>query len=400
MFRCHLWTAAFISALLLAGCAKDSARNGSGTDPGSATGIDDTPPKPVRAGPPPPPLAIVKGTGDLGRADYGDKRTTSFTIQNNTRKALTLQVIHKTCECAALGIKPAEVPAGETAEVTMTWVPKFQPSESQIRTDLLRAVIRAKEDSRLELTLEARGQVTPALQVSLPRGPLNFDRLELGELKTGKKELAALIYAKDPKHKGFTLEAKSSSPGIKLVPPQPTRLDPAELAQLGAADGYRLNIRCTEGLAVGSFNEVVRVKSSVYPNHELELAVEGYVDAGAVTTAPPLASVSLPEKIDLATGYKCPPITLTLNFEPGRTLTLEKVEPAFLQVTLKKVKDNVWQINVEVPAGEEAIKKGPSAAQAEEYLLTGWDRGVITFKTDHSLVPLFKLPVDASRFKR
>jgi hypothetical protein len=387
------------AGLLFLGCAKDPTKDSSETvDKGTVSTTPAT--RPAETAPSATGLVVVRGSGDLGTADYGEKRSTSFTIKNQTRKTVNLQVIHKSCECSALEVKPMELPAGDSAIVTMDWQPKFHPTETKMHVDLLRAVIRAKEDPRLEVTLEARGRIVPALQVSLPRGRLNFDRLELADLKTGKKELAAVIFTTDAKHKGFTLEARSSTPGIKLVPPQPVRLDAAEMSQLGAVDGYRLNIRCAEGLPVGSFNELVRVKSSIYGNHELDLPVEGYVDAGAVSTNPPLASVHLPEKIDLATGYRCTPITLTLNFEPGRMLAVESVEPAFLQVTTKKVMDNVWQINVEVPAGEAAIRKGLPAKQAEEFLVTGWDRGAITFKTDHSLVPVLKIPVDASQFKR
>jgi len=390
--------------LLFSACSRSSNENQAhsvlnppATEPGkSAPGDSTKKPLPATAS----GLSLMQGHGDLGDADYGEKKSTQFTVKNSSGKAITLDVTEKSCACAGIEIKPTEVPADGTAEVTLWWAPKLgQVDKPEEGKDKVTVRLQARDKPDVYLRLEAHGNVKPALHVQLPRGKLDFGFVDLGQLKSGSKELAAVVYTKDPARKGFTLTPKSSSPGLKIVPAEPERLGAADLARLSAVDGYRLNIRCGEGLPIGRFQEIIWLKSDVYPDRPLEVHVDGWVETGAVSVQPELA-VSMPETIELAKGYKCPPLTVTLNFEPNRTLTLEKVAPAFLQVKLEKVKENVWRVEVQVPAGEEAIRKHLTPEQMEEYTVTGFDAGTLTFKTDHPLVPVLQIAVPDGKFKR
>jgi hypothetical protein len=392
--------------VLIAGCgAKESSP--AGTPSGANVGGGDS----ALAIPPPAKpaepvvkqqtgLVLVQGNGNLGEADYGEKRSTSFTVKNATGKAVTLEVAEKSCECAGLEIKPAELPADGTGTVTMSWIPKLaQTPESGTMIVKLTATLQAREQPEKRLRLEASGRIVPALYVSLPRGILNFGRIQLGDLKAGNKHLPIIIYTTDPKRKGFTLEAKSGSPGIKLDPP-PKRLVPADLNIVGAVDGFRINLKAIEGLPVGTFRELVHLKSDVYPDHPLEVSVEGFVESGAASIAP-TEVISLPEKINIKDGYKCPSLTITLNFEPGRTLELVSVEPAFLKVTQTKVAADTWRIDVEVPPGMDTLLRMVKKPELlEQYIISGFEPGAITFKTNHKQVPVLKIGVPDGQLVR
>jgi hypothetical protein len=170
------------------------------------------------------------------------------------------------------------------------------------------------------------------------------------------------------------------------------------LVHLQAVDGYRINVQCREGLPIGKFRETLFLQTSVYKDHDLELAVEGQVDCGAVSFS--TDSLQLPDRIPLEQGYHCPPLEISLRGQPNRTLKLVDVHPKFLAVELMHKKANLWQLRVRVPAGEKELRKLIPPDQLDEYISYGFDSGSITLHTDHSLLPVLKIPVSGSQLTR
>lgn len=341
------------------------------------------------------PLKVVRGTGELGDADYGDQRACTFTVQNESGKQLTLFVADKSCACAGVDVSPATVAPLRTAEVTVHWSPKLDQSageEARVRT-----TIQAKEDSKATLTLEGRGRIHPSLFVNLPRGELDFGRMDVADLKQGR-ELAIEVYTQDSARKDFTLHAIAAHAGLKLTPPEPQRLTKDRMEALRAIAGYRINIQCGEGLPVGRFRETVTLESNAYPDRALEVAVTGWVESGAVTVNP--EAVSLPEAVPLATGYKAPPLEITLRGEPDRTLTFVRAQPSFLQVQVEPVQSNVWRVRVSIPATEAELGKALSSEELQKVLTYGFGDGYLLFSTSHSRLPTLSVPVPGRRFQR
>ena len=335
------------------------------------------------------------GTGSFGVADYGEEKTCTFRVRNGTRQAVTLVVTEKSCECAGVQMTPDRLGPSDEADVVVSWIPKIdQEVDRDVR---VRATVAAKENRRWRLVLEARGRIDPALRLNLPRGELDFGRLSLADLKRGKS-LAIEVYTQKDRHRGFTIEASSSSRGLQLSPPK--RLDRDRLEALMAVDGYRITITCRDGLPLGRFRETVRLRSSVYPDRDLNVTVFGWLESGAVSVRPEV--VNLPERIPIDKGYRCPAVEVTLRGEPDRTLKLVRYRPRFLQVQVAPVqgKKNTWRITVAIPAGEEALRRHVSAKEWEQYLSYGFTDGELVFETNHSLVPVLRIPVPSAQFER
>jgi hypothetical protein len=341
-------------------------------------------------------LTIVSGEGALGDADYGQRKTTVFTLKNDTTKQLNLIVADKSCECAGVEIKPTTVAPGQTTQVTVAWMPKL--SQSTVDAVRVRTTVQAENNPAFKVLLEADGRIKPTLRMNLPDGHLEFGKLLVGDLKDGRKELGIEVYAQDAAKKGFTLTAKSLSPGLEVGKPEPLSAD--RLSALNAAGGYRINVRAVPGLPAGAFREIVRLNSDVYPNRDLDVIVDGVVESGAVSLSRDM--IELPAKIALARGYSCPPLEIELRGEPGRKLTIQSVEPKFLKARLEPVsgKDNLWRLVVHVPAGEAELKKDLSAEQLSEYTSFGFDGGAIVLTSDLSKVPILRIATTPSQFQR
>jgi hypothetical protein len=346
------------------------------------------------------PFVLAGGNGQLGEADYGQTKSTAFTLRNTSRKPFTVTVADKSCACAGVEVKPAEVPPGGSCEVVLSWVPKLdQPTDADVR---VAATIqaRAADGQTQQVKLEATGRVKPALFVNLPQGKLDFGRLTLSSLKTQNPRLSVEVFTRDPKHKGFTLQVATSTPGFKVVPTEPPRLTADRLAALKAADGYRVTLEAGEGLPVGRFRESATLKTSIYPDLDLEIPLEGTLETGAVSVFPEI--VQLPEKLPIGKEYRCPPVEVKLRGEPNRTIQVKAVEPKFLHAEVEPVagQENTWRIKVRVPGDEAELKKHLTPAQWEEYLSYGFDHAYILLQTDHSALPTLRIPVTGSQLQR
>lgn len=340
-------------------------------------------------------LRIVQGSGELGDADYLERKSCTFVVANDTPRPLSLFVADKSCACAGVELKPSVVPSKEATAVTLQWTPKLDQNASEdVR---VHATVRAKEDPQINLHLVARGRIRPALLVNLPRGELDFGRMDVADLQQGRV-LALEVYTTDQRRKGFTLQATSSHPGLKLMPSEPERLTNDRLNALRAVAGYRINIHAGPELPIGRFREFIKLQSDAYPDRNLEIAVIGQVESGAVSVTP--EAVALPETLALATGYKSPPMEVTLRGEPDRTLTFVSADPPFLQVRVEAVRSNVWRIHVTVPAGEGELLKHVARDKLDEMVAYGFNDGCLLFKTNHSRVPTLQVPIPGRRLQR
>jgi len=387
---CLAVTAGVIVVVLLAGCGS-SATTPSASSPDTSPSTRPTASVLTESG-----LTVVGGDGDLGDADYGDVKSAAFTVRNDTPTSLTLYAADKSCECAGVEIQPSRVGPGQTATVSIRWEPKL----SQYHTDYirLRTTIQAMESPRLSLPLEARGRIKPTLLLNLPKGFLDFGKLLLADVRSGRKELAVEVFTQKPEKKDFRLEVKSLSPGLIVGMPEPLTAD--RLLAHQAVAGYRFVVRPTEALPAGAFRETVRLTSDLYPGRDLDLTVEGILEHGLVSLS--RDRIDLPARIPLDRGYICPPLEVELRGESGRSLKVARVEPPFLVASVEPVpgRENVWRLQVRIPAGEQELRKTLSAEQLSEYISYGFNSGAIVLESDHPRVPVIRIPVSPGQFQR
>ena len=379
------------SILVLPGCSQSPApAPATGGEPVAQAAVPLVPASPAE-------LTVVSGDGNLGEADYGQKRTTTFTVKNNTPQPLSLQVAEKSCACAASEIKPALLQPGQTGEVVLAWVPKLDQQEQADEIQAVRLWTEVAADNGQKLRLEAQGRLKPALQVNLPRGRLDFGRIDLADLKDGKKVLALEVFTRETKHQGFKLEGLSSHQGL-VLDPAPTPLSEDRLAALKAVAGYRVSVACRQGLPAGRFRELLRLRTDAY-DRELEVALEGTVETGAVSMEPEAFDLSS-AYLSLERGYRAPPLKVQLRYEPGRTLKVKQVTPRFLQARAVQVKENLWNIELTLPKGTAAALQQVSPAELEEFLSYGFDTGTVLCETDHGTAPLISIPIRGGKLQK
>jgi hypothetical protein len=371
---------------LLAGCSQNN--NSEVADKKAA------PEKPAPTADAPSELAVISGDGNLGEADYGQKRTTTFTVKNNTPQPLKLQVAEKSCACAGSEIRPAVLQPGETGEIILAWVPKLDQQEQLEDQPLVRLWTEVAADNGQKLRLEAQGRIRPALHVNLPRGRLDFGRIDLADLKEGKKIIAMEVFTREAKHQGFKLEGLTSHKGLQLDPP-PTPLSEDRLTALKATAGYRVSVKCVEGLPAGRFKELLRLKTDAY-DRELEVSLEGAVETGAVSLEPEAFDLSAAH-LSVERGYRAPPLKVMLRYESDRELKIKEVTPRFLKARAVRVKENVWSIELTLPKDAAAHL---TPAEWEEYSSYGFDSGSVICETNHSSVPQICIPIRGGRLQK
>jgi hypothetical protein len=375
-----------VIGFFLSSCGQNAPQGQAAKDPNAA-------PQPGTPG----ALALVGGDGELGEADYGQKRTTTFTVKNNTPQPLKLQVSEKSCACSGSEIKPAVLQPGETGEVVVAWVPKLDQQEQQEEVQLVRLWTEIAADNGQKIRLEAQGRIKPALHVNLPRGRLDFGRIDLADLKDGKKTLALEVFTRDSKHQGFTVDAITSHKGLVLDPP-PEPLSEDRLAALKAAAGFRISVKCAEGLPAGRFRELLKLKTAAY-EQELEVLLEGTVETGAVSMEPEAFDLSAAE-LSMERGYRAPPLKVTLRYESDRELKIKEVTPKFLHARAVKEKENVWRIELSMPKGETEARQKASLMELEEYMAYGFDNGTVVCETNHTTVPLICIPIRGGKLQK
>lgn len=335
----------------------------------------------------------MAGSGHLGTADFGQTRTTEFTLRNTTAAPITLSVVAKSCACAAVEVRPATVPPGGMSTVRLRWEPQFRQVEALDDLAVRLWVDLGVASGGQTVRLEAEGVIVPRLMLHLPRGRLDLGRLDLADLKAGKEVIVEVI---------SRTEALATPPRVTTSHPSlevtsVTSLPAERLAALRAKAGWRYGLRAGSGLPVGAWQETLRVHSDLYAV-PLEAQIEGYVVAGAVSLQPDVLDLRT-AALSLTKGYRCPPLRVALRFEEGRQLKLQRVEPSFLKAELRPIKTGEWEVVVSLP-GNDAARAGLTPEQLEELLTFGFDGGAIVLTSDHSQAPLIHIPITGGRLRR
>jgi len=370
------------SVVALMGCSKESAR---------------TPP----AGPPPlaiaghpearaagvPGLEVVNGDGQLGVADFGERRECRFTLRNNTAAAVRLQATEKSCTCAGARLEPEVVEAGKTCTVTLVWAPKAEVLETT--TSRLWTEIRAASGTAT-VRLEATGTLEPRVRFAFPRGPLDFGRLDLSDVENPGKVLVVEAYSSRGPFRVETLQ--STLEGIQVAPAEP--MSPDRLAALQARAGYRISLQPTRKLPGGQFFGRLLLTTNVSPQ-PLDLPVTGRFDTGIVSLS--AERIELPPRLSLRQGYRAAAITLTVRQGTCSTCTVVNVAPKLFRAKVTRLDDKTWRIELALPEGLDAAKAGMTVDQWKELSEFGFEQGQLTLQLDHPELKALQIPINGAQ---
>jgi hypothetical protein len=361
-----------VAAVLLAGCGDKSSKPNQGAQP--------------------PPLAIasnraalevVSGDGQLGTADFGDKRQCVFSLKNNTSQPMRLSMADKSCTCAGTRVEPEVIEPGQAAAITLLWTPKAEVLESTV-TRIWAEVRDASGAAKVRL--EAMGTLEPKVQFAFPRGPLDFGRLDLAELENSAKVLVVEAYS--TKGKFDVSSFRSTLEGIQVVGmPEPLPAD--KLAQLQAQAGYRFSIRPAKGLPTGRFQGHVQLVTSFSPA-PLELPVVGSFEAGIVSLSQD--RIELPPRLKMSEGYRVPAITVTVRQGTCAVCDVESVSPALFEAKVTKTGEKTWRVEVSFDAAKSKL----SPEQWKELTEFGFEQGQVTLRLDHAEVKTVQIPISGA----
>ena len=281
---------------------------------------------------------------------------------------------------------------GAAATVTLTWQPRWDQVASDADLNVRLWVELRSTDGGVNFRLEATGRLRPALRVNLPRGRLDLGRLAIADLMPTRKESAIEIFSTDQRFKEFALTARTDAPGLVVSAPQP--LSAERLRALNAVAGYRLTIGLKPGLPTGQFREVVELTTPLYPR-PLEIAVDGWLDSGAVSVSPERIDLGA-ARLSVSQGYRCPPVKIVLRYEDDRGVMVKDVQPPLFEASARRIRANEWSLELALRK-EPDLKSRLTPEQWGEYVAFGFEGGVVVCTTTHSQVGELRIPIGPGR---
>ncbi len=332
-------------------------------------------------------LELLSGNGQLGGADFGDRKSCTFTVRNNSSKLLLLSIGEKSCSCAGVRLEPAELGPGQTTNITLLWSPQAEALETttvRLWADLQDQLGQHK------LRLEATGQLEPKVLVNFPRGSLDFGKLDLSELTNPAKHLIVEVYSRQ---QTFSIKSvQLTLPGMEMCSAyEPLGSD--RLAQLEAHGGYRIVLRPTERLPAGRFQGQLLIGTSLRAQ-PLALDYHGNLETGSISLSHD--RIDLPPRLQVRQGYRIPPITLTMRQGKCDRCEIQSIAPAFLQVKLTKTSEKTWRLEMNIPNSPEELRKHYTDAQWQQLRDFGFEAGHVTLQLDHPEIKSISIPISGS----
>jgi hypothetical protein len=331
-----------------------------------------------------PPLEIIKGEGNLGSADFGEERRCSFTLRNNTREPIKLELGEKSCSCAGVRLETIELAAGQNTDISLLWTPKAEAVEAS--TVRLWAEVHASCLAK-PLRLEATGKLEPRVQLAFPRGPLDFGRFSSDDLANPGRTLILEVFSK---HSPFQLQsAQSSLAGILVIEPA-VPLPADRILALGAKGGYRVAVKPTEQVPNGGFQGNLQIKTDLN-NHPLSVPFQGTFETSSISLSHD--RINLPPRLALKQGYHIPPLVLTVRYGACQSCKLHSITPAFLQVSVRQLDIKTWRVDVRLPPSVAQIRDKLSDEEWRHLQAFGFDSGEIILQLDHADIKQISIPV-------
>jgi len=379
-FHCLAWLVlSLCCGLLAAGCSSET----------QVTKPSVTPP-PLAIQPPAPPLELISGDGKLGTADFGEQRTCTYRIRNNQQQAVTLKLIDKSCSCTGVQFPDAPIGPGQEGIVTLNWSPKVDVLERSS----VRLWAKVGDPTNQErVILEAQGTIEPKLMLALPRGPLDLGKLTLADLDQDRSRLVLEVFSRQASFPAPT--CKFNMPGIEVVQTEP--LTPDRLTTLNAGSGYRLTIRPNKQLPHGAFLAQLSVQTSLKPA-PLLLDLTGSLETSIISLSQD--KLQLPPRLSLTSGYRVPPLTITVRYGTCKSCELIEVTPKLFDAKVTQINANTWRLELSLSKETSPLQQRFTPEAWQQLIQFGFDQGSVTLKLDHPDVKSLIIPITGAELSR
>lgn len=319
------------------------------------------------------PKAVVRNAAlDGGEVDLGRTYDYSFTVANEGKAPLRLTLSKKSCYCSEVTVPAQEIPPGGEDKVAVRW----KPIPGSPTSYLLAVEVATNDPAQALLRLEIRATLKPLVQTYVPdndRDPGRQYYVDFGDRPLrpdeGRQREVRVI---STELTGFELDARCTHPGLEVLPPTPLQAG-TRVGSVEIKSGYNVVIQATDKLPRGFIQEHLEltVKVRDQPPRVISMPVYATVENGTFVVTPERFVFRKP-RITEGDSQK-----ITVKYfvpRPNDKLEIARTEPSFLQATVQRIKDGVWQVTATLPANSaEAAKFQPDEFMEGRVILKSGD---------------------------
>ena len=330
-----------------------------------------------------PAVAMDEETFNFGVFEKEQKGEHAFTIRNEGKSSLTLEVLNKSCSCTSVDLSRRSVSPGQDAKVTMHWKPNNSGGSYRQGVE-----IGTNDPTRPRFQLFVEG-VYSAPVIAMPN-PVQINAFSGQEASNQtrifyfEKEVAIReITSDDPEHFSATfVKSELSEENLKV-----NLLKSAKAV-------YDVTVTLKPGMPIGHFKNKIIVRSDSDLEPEMAIPVNGQV----------LGSLAISHRdynektgvLNLGTTFRGTPIQkqLMLRFKAPDGVTPEfKVvskNPEWLNVTLGSIiaapEDNSFQpVMIEIPADANLGASDPNDTE---------NPSVIVLESNIPAIATIRIPIE------
>ena len=303
------------------------------------------------------PKAVVDSeVFDFGVMDKSGRSSHEFTITNEGKSPLTVLKGHSTCRCTMAKFDRRTVLPGESTKIKIEWTAReYLGDFEQIAT------IKTNDPDRPEIELRIKGITVTMLQF-MP------DELLLGRISAGESvtSVAKLLSHSQEPVKILSVEcAEPETADFFDVSYTPLKAD-ALKSDPKIKGGYEIKVELKPGLPQGTFQQTIRVHTSLPAADMVELPIKGQIASDVSIVGSGWNKEKDLLQIGMVDGEKGAKRTLRLVAHGPHRKKIEykvaKVEPSeFLHVELGKTteinrgKAMQTPLEIEIPKGSRPV---------------------------------------------
>ena len=330
-----------------------------------------------------PAVAMDEETFNFGVFEKEQKGEHAFTIRNEGKSSLTLEVLNKSCSCTSVDLSRRSVSPGQDAKVTMHWKPNNSGGSYRQGVE-----IGTNDPTRPRFQLFVEG-VYSAPVIAQPN-PVQINAFSGQEASNQtrifyfeKEVVIREITSDDPEHFSATfVKSELSEENLKV-----NLLKSAKAV-------YDVTVTLKPGMPIGHFKNKIIVRSDSVLEPEMAIPVNGQV----------LGSLAISHRdynektgvLNLGTTFRGTPIQkqLMLRFKAPDGVTPEfKVvskNPEWLNVTLGSIiaapEDNSFQpVMIEIPADANLGASDPNDTE---------NPSVIVLESNIPAIATIRIPIE------
>ncbi len=289
---------------------------------------------------------------DFGAMEAGATRSHSFIFKNEGQGPLRLIVASTTCQCTVGEVTNGDIAPGQSVPVTLTWTPKTQVTQFRQTANIS---TNDPDANMRRITLTISGVVTHQFELDPPDMVIS----QVAGGNAADAQVTMWLYNDEvPEILSHEFTAIATADHFRFAERE---VDPARMANVGAKSGKLLVVTLLPGLAVGGYEQQLRLTTNLDQHPVVTIPIRVDVTSTTLIYGAPGADWH-GQLLDLGTITSAEGVTRDLFIVPrggaaGEATSMEiaSVTPG-LHATLVEVENagegtKRFRLTVEVPPG-------------------------------------------------